>query len=387
MIKVKTYNNISEKGLSRLPTDIYTISEDHADLDVIMLRSEKLHDMEIPKSLKAVGRAGAGTNNVPVARLSEKGVVVFNAPGANANAVKELVIVGMLLACRNIVQAWQYASNVTGTVEEQNKAVEDGKKKYVGYELPGRTLGVIGLGAIGVEVANAAMALGMRVVGFDPTITIRSAWKLSSEVQEMSSVDELLKQSDFVTFHVPLVESTQDLLNAERIAGMKDGVVILNFARDGIVDDDAVLAAIDSGKLRAYVSDFPSEKLKNNDRVITLPHLGASTAEAEENCAIMIADQIRNFMENGNIKNSVNFPDIKLARVGDVRLAIANKNMPGMVGQISHVLGEAGANILHMSNESKNGLAYTLIDLESSISDDVLDKIVEIDGVLKARQI
>lgn len=387
MINVKTYNNISEKGLSRLPTDIYNISEDHADPEVIILRSANLHEMEIPKSLKAVGRAGAGTNNVPVIRLSEKGVVVFNAPGANANAVKELVIVGMLLACRNIVQAWKYASNVTGTVEEQNKAVEDGKKKYVGYELPGRTLGVIGLGAIGVEVANAAMALGMRVVGFDPTITIRSAWKLSSDVQEMSSVDELLQQSDFVTFHVPLVESTKGLLNAERIAGMKDGVVILNFARDGIVDDDAVLAAIDSGKLRAYVSDFPSEKLKNNDRVITLPHLGASTAEAEENCAIMIADQIRNFMENGNIKNSVNFPDIKLARVGDVRLAIANKNMPDMVGQISHVLGQAGANILHMTNESKNGLAYTLIDLESSISDDVLDKIVEIDGVLNARQI
>lgn len=387
MIKVKTYNNISEKGLSRLPTDIYTISEDHADPDVIMLRSAKLHDMEIPRCLKAVGRAGAGTNNVPVARLSEEGVVVFNAPGANANAVKELVIAGMLLVCRNIIQAWQYASNVTGTVEEQNKAVEDGKKKYVGYELPGRTLGVIGLGAIGVEVANAAMALGMRVVGFDPTITIRSAWKLSSEVQEMSSVDELLQQSDFVTFHVPLVESTQDLLNAERIAGMKDGAVILNFARDGIVNDDAVLAAIESGRIGAYVCDFPAEKLKNNDRVIALPHLGASTVEAEENCAIMIADQIRNFMENGNIKNSVNFPDIKLARVGDVRLAIANKNMPDMVGQISHVLGKAGANILHMTNESKNGLAYTLIDLESSISDDVLDKIVEIDGVLKARQI
>ncbi|MDT8451777.1 MAG: phosphoglycerate dehydrogenase [Gammaproteobacteria bacterium] len=387
MIKVKTYNNISEKGLSRLPTDIYTIGEDHADPDVIMLRSAKLHDMEIPRSLKAVGRAGAGTNNVPVARLSEEGVVVFNAPGANANAVKELVIAGMLLACRNIIPAWQYASNVTGTVEEQNKAVEDGKKKYVGYELPGRTLGVIGLGAIGVEVANAAMALGMRVVGFDPTITIRSAWKLSSDVQEMSSVDELLQQSDFVTFHVPLVESTQDLLNAERIAGMKDGAVILNFARDGIVDDDAVLAAIGSGRIRAYVCDFPAEKLKNNDRVITLPHLGASTIEAEENCAIMIADQIRNFMENGNIKNSVNFPDVKLARVGDVRLAIANKNMPDMVGQISHVLGQAGANILHMTNESKNGLAYTLIDLESSISDDVLDKIVEIDGVIKARQI
>jgi D-3-phosphoglycerate dehydrogenase len=387
MINIKTYNNISDKGLSRLPSDSYSISADHNNPDAIILRSAKLHDMEIPASLKAVGRAGAGTNNVPVARLSEKGVVVFNAPGANANAVKELVIVGMLLACRNIVHAWQYAANVTGTVEEQNKAVEDGKKKFVGFELPGRTLGVIGLGAIGVQVANAAVALGMRVVGFDPTITVKSAWKLSSEVQEMSSVDELVKQSDFVTFHVPLIEATKNLLNAERIAGLKDGAVILNFARDGIVDDDAVLAAINSGKIRAYVSDFPSDKLKNNDRVITLPHLGASTAEAEENCAIMVADQIKDFMENGNIKNSVNFPDIKLPRVGDVRLAIANKNMPGMVGQISHVLGQAGANILHMTNESKNGLAYTLIDLESTISHDVLAKIAAIDGVLNARQI
>ena len=387
MINIKTYNNISEKGLSRLPSDAYNISADHENPDAIILRSAKLHDMEIPKSLKAVGRAGAGTNNVPVDRLSEKGVVVFNAPGANANAVKELVIVGMLLACRNIVHAWQYASNVTGTAEEQSKAVEDGKKKYVGFELPGRTLGVIGLGAIGVQVANAAVALGMRVVGFDPTITIKSAWKLSSEVKEMSSVDELVQQADFVTFHVPLIEATKNLLNAERIAKMKDGAVILNFARDGIVDDDAVLAAINSGKIRAYVSDFPAEKLKNNDRVITLPHLGASTAEAEENCAIMVADQIKDFMENGNIKNSVNFPDIKLARVGNVRLAIANKNMPDMVGQISHVLGQAGANILHMTNESKNGLAYTLIDLESSIGDDVLAKIVQIDGVLNARQI
>lgn len=387
MINIKTFNNISDKGLSRLPSDTYAISEDHADPDAIILRSAKLQDMEIPASLKAVGRAGAGTNNVPVDRMSEQGVVVFNAPGANANAVKELVIVGMLLACRNIVQAWDYAANVQGTTEEQNKAVEDGKKKYVGYELPGRTIGVIGLGAIGVQVANAAVALGMRVVGFDPTITVKSAWKLASEVEEMSSVDELVKQADFISFHVPLIEATKNLLNAERITTMRDGAVVLNFARDGIVDDDAVLAAIDSGKIGAYVCDFPAEKLKNKKNVITLPHLGASTAEAEDNCAIMVADQLKDFMVNGNIKNSVNFPDIKLARIGDVRLAIANKNMPDMVGQISHVLGQAGANILHMTNESKNGLAYTLIDLEAAIGDDVIKKITEIDGVLNTRQI
>ena len=387
MINIRTYNNISDKGLSRLPSDVYSISDDHANPDGIILRSAKLHDMEIPSNLKAVGRAGAGTNNVPVSRLSEQGIVVFNAPGANANAVKELVIVGMLLACRNIVQAWEYASNVQGTPEEQSKAVEDGKKKYVGYELPGRTIGVIGLGAIGVQVANAAVALGMRVVGFDPTITVKSAWKLSSEVQEMSSVDELVKQADFVTFHVPLIEATKNLLNADRIAKMKDGAVILNFARDGIVDDDAVLAAIESGKINAYVSDFPAEKLKGNSKVITLPHLGASTAEAEENCAIMVADQLKSFLENGNIKNSVNFPDIKLPRLGAARLAIANRNMPDMLGQISHDLGKAGANILHMTNESKGELAFTLIDLENAISDDVLAKIQAIDGVLSARQI
>lgn len=387
MINIKTYNNISDKGLSRLPADTYSISEDHTDPDAIILRSAKLHDMEIPAHLKAVGRAGAGTNNVPVDRLSEQGIVVFNAPGANANAVKELVIVGMLLACRNIVQAWDYAANVQGTAEEQNKAVEDGKKKYVGYELPGRTIGVVGLGAIGVQVANAAVALGMRVVGFDPTITVKSAWKLSAEVQEMGSVDELVKQADFITFHVPLIEATKNLLNAERIANMKEGAVVLNFARDGIVDDDAVLSAIETGKIATYVSDFPAEKLKGKSNVITLPHLGASTAEAEENCAIMVADQIKDFMENGNIKNSVNFPDIKLPRLGEARLAIANKNMPDMLGQISHVLGQAGANILHMSNESRNGLAYTLIDLENKVGEDILVKISEIDGVLNARQI
>lgn len=387
MFNIKTYNNISGKGLSRLPADSYSVSAEEGNPDAIILRSAKLHDMEVPENLKAIGRAGAGTNNVPVERMSEEGIAVFNAPGANANAVKELVIVGMLLACRNIVQAWDYAANVKGSEEEQNKAVEDGKKKYVGYELPGRTIGVIGLGAIGVQVANAAVGLGMRVIGFDPTITVKSAWKLSSEVQEMASVDELVKQSDFITFHVPLIDATKNLLNAERIATMKEGAVVLNFARDGIVNDDDILSAIESGKISTYVSDFPAEKLKNNKKVITLPHLGASTAEAEDNCAIMVADQLKDFLENGNILNSVNFPNIKLPRAGQARLAIANKNMPDMVGQISHVLGKASANIIHMRNESRNGLAYTLIDLEAPINDDVMSQIQSIAGVLKARQI
>jgi D-3-phosphoglycerate dehydrogenase len=387
MFKIKTFNNISEKGLKRLPGDSFSVSADENQPDAIILRSANLHEMEFNRELKAVGRAGAGTNNVPVEKLSEHGLPVFNAPGANANAVKELVIAGMLIACRNIVQAWDYAAHIEGTEAEQNRKVEDGKKKFVGFELPGRTLGVVGLGAIGVQIANAALDLGMRVVGFDPTITVRSAWQLSANVQEMPSVDELFRQSDFVTFHVPLIDATRNLLNAERLAMMQDNAVVLNFAREGIVDDDAVLAGIKSGKVHAYVSDFPSPKLKNIPGVITLPHLGASTNEAEENCAIMVADQLKDFLENGNIRNSVNFPEIKMPRDGVARLAIANRNMPDMVGQISHVLGQASANIKHMRNESRNGLAYTLIDLDDTIGEDVLQQIRDIKGVLNARQI
>ena len=387
MFNIKTINNISDKGLNRLPAESFSVSPEIDNPDAIILRSQNLHDMEIPVNLKVVGRAGAGTNNVPVEQLGEQGVVVFNAPGANANAVKELVIAGMLLACRNICQAWQYAANVEGSDEEQNKAVEAGKKKYVGYELPGRTLGVIGLGAIGVEIANAAVALGMRVVGFDPTITVKSAWRMSSEVEEMTSVEELLKQADFVTFHVPLIDATLNLLNSERIAAMKQGAVILNFARNGVVDDDAVLAALESGKINAYVCDFPAEKLKRNDRVITLPHLGASTAEAEENCAMMVADQIKDFLENGNIINSVNYPAIKLPRGGKSRVGITHKNMPDMIAKISSAVGDAGYNIFHMRNESRNDLAYTLMDIECEIGDDLIEKFSDIEGVLKARQV
>ncbi|NOQ88232.1 MAG: 3-phosphoglycerate dehydrogenase [Gammaproteobacteria bacterium] len=385
MLTIKTFNNISNKGLSRLPGDVYSVGAETEDPDAIILRSQNLHDMEIPPNLKAVGRAGAGTNNVPVEKLGEQGVVVFNTPGANANAVKELVITGMLLACRNICQAWQYAANVEGSDEEQNKAVEAGKKKFVGYELPGRTLGVVGLGAIGVEIANVAVALGMRVVGFDPTITVNSAWKLSSDVEGVENVDELLKQSDFVTFHVPLIAATKNLLNAERIANMKDGAVILNFARNGIIDDDAVIKAIDSGKLNAYVCDFPAQKLKGHDRVITLPHLGASTEEAEENCAMMIADQLKDFLQNGNIRNSVNFPAVKLPRGGKSRVALTHKNMPDMIAKISSAVGDAGFNIHHLRNESKGDLAYTLMDIECKIGEDMIDKFRAIEGVLKAR--
>ncbi len=387
MFNIKTINNISDKGLNRLPAETYSVSPETDNPDAIILRSQNLHDMGIPANLKVVGRAGAGTNNVPVEKLGEQGVVVFNAPGANANAVKELVICGMLLACRNICQAWQYAANVEGSDEEQNKAVEAGKKKYVGYELPGRTLGVVGLGAIGVEIANAAVALGMRVVGFDPTITVKSAWKMSSAVEDMASIEELLKEADFVSFHVPLIDATLNLLNSERIANMKDGAVILNFARNGIVDDEAALAALESGKLSAYVCDFPAEKLKRNERVITLPHLGASTVEAEENCAMMIADQIKDFLENGNIKNSVNYPAVKLPRGGKSRVALTHKNMPDMIAKITTAVGDAGFNIYHMRNESRNELAYTLMDIESEIGEDLIEQLADIEGVLKARQV
>ena len=387
MFTIKTYNAISEKGLSRLSADDFKIDPDAENPDAIMLRSFKMHDEPVADSVKAIGRAGAGVNNIPVDAMSDRGIVVFNAPGANANAVKELVIAGMLMACRNLTEAWQYTSALEGSDEEVSKAVEAGKKKYVGFELPGRTLGVIGLGAIGVEIANAADALGMRVVGFDPTITVKSAWRLSANVEQMDSADELFKQSDFVTFHVPLIDSTRNLLNAERLATMHDGSVILNFARDGIVDDDAVLSAIDSGKIHAYVTDFPSNQLKGHAKVITLPHLGASTGEAEENCAIMIADQLDNFLKYGNIKNSVNFPNIKLAKIGEKRLAIANRNRPDMLGQISHQLGQAGLNILHMTNESKGDLAYTLIDVDSDPSEQALKNIQNIDGVLSVRVI
>lgn len=385
MFKIKTINNISENGLNRLPAESYLVCADAESPDAIIVRSQNLLNMDVSSNLKAVGRAGAGTNNLPVKRLGEQGIVVFNAPGANANAVKELVITGMLLACRNICQAWQYANNVEGSDEEQHKAVEAGKKKYVGYELPCRTLGVVGLGAIGVEIANVAVTLGMRVIGFDPTITVKNAWKMSSDVEEMEKIEELFEQADFVTFHVPLITATKNLLNAERISSMKDGAVILNFARNGIVDDDAVLDGIKSGKLHAYVCDFPSQKLKGNEQVITLPHLGASTEEAEENCAMMIADQLKDFLDNGNIRNSVNYPAVKLPRGGKARVAITHANMPDMIARISSTVGDAGYNIFHLRNESRGDLAYTLMDIESDIGEDMIDKISKIEGVLKAR--
>jgi len=387
MYKVLTLNNISPVGLAHLPADRFTVSADMKDPDAILLRSFKMHDLAIPATLKAVGRAGAGVNNIPVEKLTKLGVPVFNAPGANANAVKELVIAGMLLACRHIGSAWDFARGLSGSDAEISKAVEAGKKHFAGFELPGRTLGVIGLGAIGRLVANAAISLGMKVVGFDPGLTVEGAWQLSADVKKANSVDELLKQADFVTFHVPLVAATTNLINAERLKIMKKGVVILNFARDGIVDDAAVADAIKAGKVYGYICDFPTNLLKNHPGVVTLPHLGASTAEAEDNCAVMVTEQVRDFLENGNIRNSVNFPDVVAARESSHRLIVANANVPNMLGQISETLGQAGLNIHDMVNRSRGDYAYTVVDLDSPLPADVVKKVASIEGVLMTRTV
>lgn len=385
MYKIQTLNTISAKGLNHLPADRYNVSDNQPEADAILLRSFKLHDYPFSDNLLAVARAGSGTNNVPIAALSEKGVVVFNAPGANSNAVKELVIAGMLMACRNISPALNFVRNLQGTDEEILVNAEKGKKNFSGFELPGRTLGVVGLGAIGVRIANAARSLGMNVIGYDPTITIERAWQLDADVEAAPNIDTLLAQADFITFHVPLIDSTRNLINADSLHKLKDGVVLLNFARNGILDDSAVLAGLESGKVYAYVCDFPSNLLRTNPRVVALPHLGATTREAEENCAIMVADQVRDYLENGNICNSVNLPNVKLRRTGLARIAVVNRNNPDMLGKISHVLGQAGVNIAHMLNDSKGNMAYTLMDVDSAVGDDTLAALAAIPGVLKVR--
>ena len=383
MHKVLVLNNISPLGLKKFSKENYTISANENDPDAILVRSAKMHEIEIGKSLKAVGRAGAGVNNIPLQKMSDKGIVVFNTPGANANAVKELVISSMLLASRNICQAWNYVKNLP--LENLKETVEDGKKQYSGSELPGKTLGIVGLGAIGVEIANAASMLGMDVIGFDPSITKKNAWKISSEVEDALTIEELFSKSDFISFHVPLIDATKNLLNAKRIALLPEGSVIINLSRDGIVDEDELIKALDSGKVKYYVTDFPINDKKNHERIIALPHLGASTSEAEDNCAVMIAKQIKDYLENGNIVNSVNFPDARMPRAGEERLAITHRNIPNMVGQISTAIAEEGANILDMINKSRDDVAFTLIDLENEIPNSVIENINRIDGVLTVR--
>jgi D-3-phosphoglycerate dehydrogenase len=382
--KILTLNAISARGLARLP-EHYTVGGDIADPDGILVRSANMHDMTIPASVRAIGRAGAGTNNIPVKKLSERGVPVFNAPGANANAVKELVIAGMLMGARNLVPALKFVEGLSGTDEEMHKATEAGKKQFAGMELPGRTLGVIGLGAIGSHIAEAAIRLGMNVVGFDPAITVDAAWRLPSQVKRAENVEDVLRMADFVTLHVPLIDATRNLINAQRISAMRPGAVLLNFAREGVVDNAAVIEALDANKLHAYICDFPANALKGHARVVALPHLGASTEEAEENCAVMVAEQLADYLENGNILNSVNFPNVSMARESRFRLGISNANVPNMVGQISSVLAAAGLNIHNMVNKSKGDMAYTLVDVDSAVTDTVMQQLSAIAGVLAVR--
>jgi D-3-phosphoglycerate dehydrogenase / 2-oxoglutarate reductase len=386
---IKTLNNISPRGLERLPRDRYTVSADNAEPDAIILRSADMHAMTIPGSVKAVGRAGAGTNNVPVASLSKRGVPVFNAPGANANAVKELVIAAILMSMRHVCEAWSYARGLSAADDHAlEAAVEEGKKTFVGHELPGRVLGVIGLGAVGVEVANAAHALGMGVVGFDPELTVERALQLTSSIERAATLEELFSRSDVVTVHAPLIAQTRNLVNAVRLERMRDGGVVVNFARAGIVDTPAIIDALDKGKLSTYVCDFPTKAIKDHPKVVALPHLGASTHEAEENCAVMVADTLREFLENGTIRHSVNFPDAVLPRTSaTTRLAVANENVPNMVAEISSALAAARLNIANLLSKSRGDLAYTLIDVDGQLPTEVLDAIRAIPGILSVRSV
>jgi D-3-phosphoglycerate dehydrogenase / 2-oxoglutarate reductase len=384
-LRILTLNNIAAVGLKRFPSAQYQIGSHEADPDAILVRSHDMHAMQIPASVKAIGRAGAGTNNIPVAKMNERGVPVFNAPGANANAVKELVIAGLLLAARNIAPALRFVAGLKGDDAAIDKQVEEGKKHFAGAELPGRTLGIIGLGKVGSLVADSAIRLGMNVMGYDPEITVDAAWSLPAQVRKAHSIEEVLRASEFVSLHVPLLAATRNLINAERLQLMKSGSVLLNFSRDGVVDTEAVVAALDAKRLRWYVCDFPSARLQGHAHVIALPHLGASTREAEDNCAVMVADQVRDYLENGNILNAVNFPDVVMARESPYRVGIANANVPNMLGQISTTMAKAGLNIHNMLNKSRAQMAYTLVDVDSPVPIEVVRELEGIHGVLMVR--
>ncbi len=383
--QILVLNKIASIGTKRMPAESYEVSAEVAKPDAILVRSAKMHEMEIPASVLAIGRAGAGTNNIPIADMSKRGVVVFNTPGANANAVKELVLAGILMAARNISPAMKFVEGLQGDDATLSKVVEDGKKNFVGIEIPSRTLGIVGLGAVGGMVADTALKLGMKVLGYDPEITVDAAWRLSSEVKRVLTVDDIVKHSDFITLHVPLIDATRHLINAERIAMMKQGTVLINFAREGVIDEQAVIDGLDSKKLRAYVCDFPTARMKSHPGVVALPHLGASTQEAEDNCAVMVVDQVREFLENGNINNSVNFPAVHMPREAAHRVAVASANIPNMVGQISTAMATAGINIHNMVNKSRNDIAYTMLDLDSPPVEAVLSKIKAIEGVMNVR--
>jgi D-3-phosphoglycerate dehydrogenase len=383
--RILTLNSISALGLKRFPAGRYAVGNHVTEPDAIMVRSHDMHRMDIPQRVKAIGRAGAGTNNIPVAELSKRGVPVFNAPGANANAVKELVLAAMLIAARNIVPAMNFVQGLSGDDAALHRLVEDGKKHFVGTELPRHTLGIIGLGKIGSLVADAAIKLGMNVMGYDPHITVDAAWSLPSQVRKAHSIEEVLKGSDYVTLHAPLLDVTRHLINSERLKAMKHGAILLNFARDALVDEAALVEALNAKRLRYYMCDFPSAHLHGNPHVVTLPHLGASTREAEDNCAVMAVDQVRDFLEQGNIANAVNFPDVTMTREAPYRVGIANANVPNMVGQISTAMARAGLNIHTMLNRSRGEMAYTLVDTDSAVPGSLLAELAAISGVLSVR--
>lgn len=385
--RILTLNQIAGRGLHRFPAARYAVGKSIEEPDAILVRSYDMHSMPIAESVKAIGRAGAGTNNIPVAEMSRRGVPVFNAPGANANAVRELVLAALLLAARNVVPALGYVAALKDQAGDLATRIEDGKKQFAGIELSNRTLGIVGLGAVGSLVADTALKMGMKVIGFDPEITVEAAWRLPSSVRKANSVEELLKQSDFATLHLPLLASTRHLIDATRLAAMKPGAVLLNFAREAIVDEDAVVAALRAGRLKFYICDFPSLQLLGEQGVVALPHLGASTAEAEENCAVMVVDQVREFLENGTTGNAVNFPAVEMTRESPFRAAIANANVPNMLGQISTTMARAGLNIHNMVNKSRGEMAYTLVDVDSPIQAAVIDDLSRIEGVLSVRSI
>ncbi len=386
--EILVLNNIAAVGLQRLPAQGYHVGKDTKAPDAVLVRSADMHAMQIPPSVRAIGRAGVGTNNIPIATMSARGVPVFNAPGANANAVKELVVSGMLIAARNLVPALQFVASLGGktwTPDALDERVEAGKKEFAGMELPGRTLGVIGLGKIGSLVADAGIRLGMNVLGHDPQITVEAAWSLPSQVRRADSIDQVLRESDFISLHVPLNDATRGLIDERSLTEIRAGSVLLNFSRDAVVDESALLEALADGKLRSYVTDFPSPALLAARGVIALPHLGASTQEAEDNCAIMAADQVRDYLEHGIVRNAVNFPDVVMARESPFRVAIANSNVPNMLGQISTTMANAGLNIHNMINKSKGEMAYTLVDCDSDVPASAIDALGNIRGVLAVR--
>jgi D-3-phosphoglycerate dehydrogenase len=383
--QVLVLNAISPNGLKQLPSERYHAAKDVKTPDAVLVRSADMHRIEIPASVRAIARAGAGTNNIPVAAMSARGVPVFNAPGANANAVKELVVAGMLMAARNLPGALRFVAALDPQDADLEHQVEDGKKHFAGFELIGHTLGIVGLGKIGCLVADAAIKLGMNVLGYDPDITVDAAWSLPAQVKRAASVAEVLKHANFVSLHVPLVAATKHLVNADNLVSMKAGAVLLNFSREGVVDDAAVLASLAKKHLGMYVCDFPNAALHGHERVLALPHLGASTREAEENCAVMVAQQLRDYLEHGNIANAVNFPAVTMARESNYRVAIANANVPNMLGQISTTMAQAGLNIHNMVNKSRGEMAYTLVDVDSPVQAEVLARLAGIEGVLSVR--